>query len=327
MKYFIPILLMIFGCQPAIQYHDDLPQIPESNLLYTPTQDTWDLDNGSVKATLSANPQNGKLSLQLSLINNSSEDWFIRYEAAAIKDADGRLTTALSYGIKKVIIPANSRQLVSFSFEPINSMDFYRKIDYKGDLKERYDFPLACIQTEKGKSLSLASLSFSIAEEVYQKYLEKDGKEADIRIYEFNLSRDFLAGYRSGQEPEIRDEEIHRLGVHTRFRLWQFSDTLFSEWKITNQSQKVISIDPNQVFIQEQEETIYPLPITEGSLTDGKWLIRPGGKFQYTFGFIANRELHGPILSMEGLTFEKEDPLFYLDIGFRVDSAFFLGVR
>ncbi|MCB0846619.1 MAG: hypothetical protein KDE26_25395, partial [Bacteroidetes bacterium] len=229
------------------------------------------------------------------------------------------------YGINKVMIPPESNQLISFHFQPVNSYPLHRKIDYHGDLKKRYYFPLSCIQAQSGLILSQESLRFYLSDSLYENYLTNWGKESSTRLYKFDLKETFFNGYSPLSPPEVRDEEIHLQNIHLRFQLWHFSDTLTCEWKITNQSEEAVYINPKQVLIENEGQILAPLPAKHkaevSNLIDGKWVIRPGGKFQYRFRFKPEGILNNPVLSTSGiLVGEKRKPLFYEDISFLIDS-------
>ena len=206
----------------------------ENSQAYFSTPSNINESNVKIIPSLEANLKDGELFLHVKISNNSKVMIIVDYFNCSLFLEDGRGTLPEPKKTFKTNILPGEVEYYDLIYHPVNSLDYFNMLNYRGDLKRKYGFKTDFIKNTNKKPLSDKTITFDLETTRYQNYLHNYGHENRIQLFEFAFD----------QQAFIRDQKEYIL--KNRSLRTEKSGTLKSA------SDKIVFISNLQININNQ---------------------------------------------------------------------------
>ncbi len=309
-----------------------------------------------VEATLNAIKEKAELILHMKVFNRSNHLIHVNYGNCNLTIDPDRLSIPESNKTFKEKINPGGQELYEFTFEPINSPDFYDKTNYRGDLKKTYFLNLDFIRDDKGKQLIKKFFIFEMSDTEYKNYKQLYGRESKIQLFTFGFNRDsFMTNQRTYLKyalddyvknsndliqagPEhyilISGSEIILDNRLINILCSRQSDTLNINLRILNNAANRMKVSLNKFCIRTVGHSYLPSKIISeffnyNKIADSAVILSQGARFVVTLGYCIPENYDEYILSKDWLLIKKKQnasdqnvyrSILYNDLLFKKDT-------
>ncbi len=176
---FMLILLTHISCNSKTEM---LPKLAdENNLVFT---STYQLGGISISGQLSISKGTHQGTVMFAIKNNTKKSITIQSDAITIKSPSGYVNFPSKNSNGVFHIPKSSLKTCTLYFQIINNPILYQRYGLPGDIQDKYFISVDFILNEDGSPAVPGTMQFTIAKELYQKYLEQYGIEHKLTSYE-----------------------------------------------------------------------------------------------------------------------------------------------
>jgi hypothetical protein len=144
----------------------------------------------TVEASLRSNPAYSELILYLKVQNNSNKSIHVNYANCNLFIDAVRVALPVSKKTYKESLSPGEEENYEIVYSPINSMDFYIKANYPGDMKQKYMLKLDFISNNIGNPLMDRSFTFEMPDYEYKRYIQNYGRENKIQFFKYYFNKD-----------------------------------------------------------------------------------------------------------------------------------------
>lgn len=315
------IFIFLFGCN-GIKVEQGYMSFPES------------IKEKKIKieATLLTDMEKGELTLKMNVQNNSTKTIFVDYlncyltahpEIAVLPETDK------SY--KNQITPGDY-ETYQLKYNPVNSLEFFKRINYKGDLKKKYSLNLDFIKDNEGIKISEKNFSFELPDSAYQNYLSRFGKENKIHLFDYGfnfdtfsiLQKDYckkILPVRSSDNSRPTDSIIGNIILVSDSEIiidnrvvgtqsYRQDDTLYMVIKLINMGTNKFKVVLNKFIVSANGKSLRPDGIQSeyfsyNQITDSTVILKAGGRFVSLLKYKLPEKFDQFELDMDWLLIEK----------------------
>lgn len=307
-----------------------------------------------VEASLKEDLQKGELILMMRITNNSGKSIFVDYPNCGLSVNPERVVVAETTKAFKMEIPDGEEENYQIYYHPINTLDFYYKTNYRGDMKQRYTLRLDFIRDKSQREIfNSEGFTFKLSENSYQYYLTNYAREKYMQIFAFVSDPDFsetqkrylekiLAESRRSEmnqdeQPGNEDEFIFAQdpAVTMNKRLikinaYQFKDTLVVDMRMLNQDAQRLKVSLPHCKIEVKNGTYAPVShfsdsFPNGQLPDSTYIFDPGTRLHLLLKYRVDEPLKAWSLNTDwllvdatnrGASDDRWKKLLYTDLSF-----------
>jgi hypothetical protein len=178
-------------------------------------------------------------------------------------------------------------------YYPINSVDFYFRSGYRGDMKQQYSLKLDFIIDEEGKQLFDDTFTFKLADSAYQTYTTQLAREKHMQIFDFDFDSETFAANQIDHLKNILPEDPHEhtvLAITPSLTIdqvivntlaYKHKDTLMIDVRMLNQGAHGIKVLLNESNVKIDGKTYVVVDhfsdsFENGRLPDVAYMFKPG---------------------------------------------------
>lgn len=239
--------------------------------------------------------EKGELIMSMNVKNNSGKKILVNYTNCGLSVDAERVVVPQTTKTFKTELARGEEESYEISYYPINTVDFYLKTDYRGDMKQQYNLNLDFITDSKGKQLLHKNFTFTLSDHAYQSYIAKYAREKHMQIFDFDFDGEAFAAKQRGYLTKILPVKSHQTG-HSVFAInpsvtinqliintlpYKYNDTLMVNIRMLNQDSRSLKILLSNSTIKAMDET-YSLSnhfsdsFENGRLPDSIYIFKPG---------------------------------------------------
>lgn len=303
--------------------------------------------NIRVEVELKDDLKKGELILLMNVKNNSSTIVTVDYTLCGLAvDAERVVVPETKRAFKTEIHPGEG-EAYEIYYYPINSIDFYYRGDYRGDMLQTYSLKLDFIWDKYGNPLMDKGFTFKLPDSIYQEYLAKDAREKRTQIFDFEdenfaiRQKDYLAGIlpeKSGaQKDSLKIDEdfifasnpgitIHKMIVN--IFSYKVKDTLMVNMRLLNEDSRSLKVLLPACKVDVAGRTYLPMhhfsdTFENGQLPDSAYMFKPGTRLHLLLKYYIPESTDqfefdkDWLLIRNGIREDEWVRLFYKDLHFR----------
>ncbi len=310
-----------------------------------------EIEQGNVRVDvkLKDDLKKGELILLMNVLNNSSSVVTVDYTLCGLAvDAERVVVPDTKRAFKTEIQPGEG-EAYEIYYYPINSIDFYYRSDYRGDMLQTYTLNLDFIWDKYGNPLMDKMFTFKLSDSTYQAYLVNDAREKHTQIFDFededfaSWQKDYLAGILpkgEAQKDSLKIDDdfifasnpgitIHKMIVN--IFSYKVKDTLMVNMRLLNEDSRSLKVLLPACKVDVAGRTYSPIyhfsdTFESGQLQDSAYIFKPGTRLhlllkyyipERTEQFEFNKDW---LLIRSGKKEEDWAALFYKDMHFKESS-------
>ncbi|MEW6564588.1 MAG: hypothetical protein AB1404_03705, partial [Spirochaetota bacterium] len=176
---FMLILLTHISCNSKTEM---LPKLSEDSFLVFSSE--YQTGGISISGQLGISKGTHQGTVLFAIQNNSKNSITIQSDTITIKSPMGYVNFPSNNSNGVFHIPHGSLKTCTIYYQIINNPILYQRFGLPGDIQDKYLIPVDFILNENGSTAASGTMQFTIAKELYQKYLEQYGIEHKLTSYE-----------------------------------------------------------------------------------------------------------------------------------------------
>jgi hypothetical protein len=291
-----------------------------------------------IEGTLEGDMIEGALVLILKIGNDRAHHVIVDYALCNLSiDTERVAIPSVSKEFKMVIEPGEE-EVYELRYHPINSVDFYERSGYRGDMKQQYTLALDFIKDNKGNPVMNRSIDFQFDNVDYARYQEKS-REKNMRIFDFDFDSETFAQEQTGYLVQnFKDTIQHEVFAITpaitidrivaNFRSYQENDTLIIDLRMLNQSPHRLDVIVAKSKVKVSGRMLKPCKYFSDSFGNGTidsiYAFKPGTRLHLLLKYHITEKFDRWQLMTDWLmisgTKSRTAKLMYTDISFRESS-------
>jgi hypothetical protein len=291
-----------------------------------------------IEGTLSGDMIKGELVLVLKINNDRAQNIIVDYTLCNLSIDTERVAIPAVNKESKMVIEPGEEELYELRYHPINSVDFYERSGYRGDMKQKYTLALDFIKDNKGALVINRSIDFQFDDEHYARYQEK-AREKNMRIFDFDFDSEIFAQeqieYLVQNFKDTIQHEVFAITpaitidrVVTNFRSYQENDTLVIDLRMLNQSPHRLDVIAARSEVKVSGRILKPCKYFSDSFGNGTidsiYAFKPGTRLHLLLKYHVTEKFDRWQLMTDWLAIygakSRTANLMYTNISFRESS-------
>jgi hypothetical protein len=278
-----------------------------------------------VEASLKDNLEKGELMLALNIKNNSGNSISVDYTSCSLTIDAERVVVPMPKGTFKNELADGTEEHYEIDYYPINTLDFYYRTDYRGDMKKYYGLKLDFITDKHGNQLLDKSFEFQLSDSAYHDYLNTYAREKYMQISEFDVEETFATeqkAYLKKILPDQKPSDSNQAGAQEfisamnpvltinkrliNFSSYKYKDTLSVSMRLLNQDANVLKVLIDQCKVKASGNSYSPLShfsdsFESGHFPDNTYLFKSGTRLHLLLKYYIPEKLDKWEFSMDWL--------------------------
>jgi hypothetical protein len=244
--------------------------------------------------------QKGEVVLMMNVRNDSDRSIMVDYMNCALNIDAERVAAGQVTRPYKSTISSDDEENYEIYFRPINSLDFYNTVEYRGDMKQQYSVDLNFITDYTGQKVVNQRVVLALPDTTYQRYLQRNAREQFMRIFAFDFNSekfDFQeAQYLNKILGAIHADEMNEAHARAIYSInpaimidrtiinifsYQEKDTVIVNMRMLNEDSHRLKITPEKCVVKLPGLELKPAShfsdtFDEGQLPDSTYIFKPG---------------------------------------------------
>jgi hypothetical protein len=292
-KFLLLILsiILLAACTVADNHQDD---VYNSNAYRADAGKIYE-ENVEIYTALKDDLENGELILLLKVKNNSEEKIRVDYLNCSLSiDAERVVIPEIKGTFKSELAPGEEERY-EITYHPINTVDFYFRSDYRGDMRQQYSLKLDFIVDDQGKQIIGKEITFKLSDAAYQNYISRYAREQHMQIFDFDFDSEVFASqqldYLKNLLPVQNGTPEHSVLAITpsitinqviiNSLCYQYKDTLMVNMRMLNQGSHNIQVSLENSTVKISDQTFsannhFSDSFVNGRLPDSTYIVKPG---------------------------------------------------
>jgi hypothetical protein len=304
-------------------------------------------ENGvQVEAFLEDDLAKGSLTLFMKIKNDAETKIIIDLtNCSLLIDADRVAVPQVTTPYETEILPGKQQEY-RIQYDPINSVDFFFRTGYRGDMKQQYSLNLNFILDQAGSPLLTKSFTFKMDEVTYSAYLQNSALEHSTQIYDFAFNSEtyadeeekYLTNVFSATKEDFSDKvfaitpAITINKVIANILTFRKGDTVTINMRLLNQDLHNLKIEPEKAIVISEGRNFNAVSLYSDSFDNGKlpgsYIFKPGTRLHMLLKYYVPGKIDRWQLSNDWIMVNSNDPkeknawvkLLYRDLSFEESS-------